>query len=193
MSSKLVEAFPDVRIVLVHAGMLTARTQAATNQWRGALAMMATIPDLHVKISGLGMYSSGVTLPQARQVIRDVVQFGVERTVYRQRFPAGKAARELCGLSWRVWCGLVGIHGSRAARRAARQRGEALQIVMLGPRLREDDNHLEKPTAVPCRSYSSARSILTVAISPRVMAFGLRRRQRRRFPVHRPSSGLWRQ
>jgi predicted TIM-barrel fold metal-dependent hydrolase len=88
---ELIKAFPNVRMILVHAGMLTARTQAATDQWRGALAMMAAFPNLHVKISGLGMYSSGVTLPQARQVIRDVVQiFGVERTIYGSNFPLEK-------------------------------------------------------------------------------------------------------
>jgi len=71
--------------------MLTARTQAAIDQWRAALTMMAAFPNLHVKISGLGMYSSGITLPHARQVIRDVIQiFGVERTIYGSNFPLEK-------------------------------------------------------------------------------------------------------
>jgi predicted TIM-barrel fold metal-dependent hydrolase len=53
--------------------------------------VMAAFPNLHVKISGLGMYSSGITLPQARQVIRDVIQiFGVERTIYGSNFPLEK-------------------------------------------------------------------------------------------------------
>ena len=56
---ELIKAFPNVRMILVHAGMLTARTQAAIDQWRAALTMMAAFPNLHVKISGLGMYSSG--------------------------------------------------------------------------------------------------------------------------------------
>jgi predicted TIM-barrel fold metal-dependent hydrolase len=78
-------------MILVHAGMLTARTQAAIDQWRAALMMMAAFPNLHVKISGLGMYSSGITLPQARQVIRDVIQiFGAERTIYGSNFPLEK-------------------------------------------------------------------------------------------------------
>ena len=52
---------------------------------------MAVFPNLHVKISGLGMYSSGVTVPQVRQVIRDVIQiFGVERTIYGSNFPLEK-------------------------------------------------------------------------------------------------------
>jgi predicted TIM-barrel fold metal-dependent hydrolase len=53
--------------------------------------MMAAYPNLHIKISGLGMYSGGVTLPQVRQVIRDVIQiFGVERTIYGSNFPLEK-------------------------------------------------------------------------------------------------------
>ncbi len=85
------KAFPNVRMILVHAGMLTARTQAGIDQWRAALTMMAAFPNLHVKISGLGMYSNGITVQQARQVIRDVIQiFGVERTIYGSNFPLEK-------------------------------------------------------------------------------------------------------
>jgi predicted TIM-barrel fold metal-dependent hydrolase len=88
---ELIKAFPNVRMILVHAGMLTSRTQSAIDQWRGALAMMAAYPNLHVKISGLGMYSHGVAAPQARQVIRDAIQiFGVERTIYGSNFPLEK-------------------------------------------------------------------------------------------------------
>ena len=38
----------------------------------------------------------GVTLPQARQVIRDVIQiFGVERTIYGSNFPLEKLHAQL--------------------------------------------------------------------------------------------------
>jgi len=87
----LLKAFPNVRMVLVHAGMLTDRTQRAIDQWRAALTAMAAFPNLHVKISGLGMYTNGMTLPQARQVIRDVIQiFGAQRTIYGSNFPLEK-------------------------------------------------------------------------------------------------------
>lgn len=90
-AAELVKAFPNVRMVLVHAGMLTARSPAAIDQWRAALTALAAFPNLHVKISGLGMYSSGVTLPQARQVIRDSIQiFGIDRTIYGSNFPLEK-------------------------------------------------------------------------------------------------------
>ncbi|MDP2409666.1 MAG: amidohydrolase family protein [Pseudolabrys sp.] len=88
---ELLKAFPNVRMILVHSGMLTARTPEAINEWRAALTAMAAYPNLHVKLSGLGMYSGGLTYPQARQVIRDVIQiFGVERTIYGSNFPLEK-------------------------------------------------------------------------------------------------------
>ena len=90
---ELIKAFPNVRMILVHAGMLTARTQAAIDQWRAALTMMAAFPNLHVKISGLGMYSSGITAPHARQVIRDVLQiFLPDRTIGVSRSRAARRA-----------------------------------------------------------------------------------------------------
>ena len=88
---ELIKAFPNVRMILVHAGMLTARTPAAIDEWRAALTAMAAFPNLHVKLSGLGMFNQGITLPQARQVIRDSIQiFGIERTIYGSNFPLEK-------------------------------------------------------------------------------------------------------
>ncbi|HXX08855.1 MAG TPA: amidohydrolase family protein [Pseudolabrys sp.] len=88
---ELIKAFPNVRMILVHAGMLASRTQDAIDQWRAALTAMAAYANVHVKISGLGMYSNGIMLPQARQVIRDVIQiFGVKRTIYGSNFPLEK-------------------------------------------------------------------------------------------------------
>jgi len=90
-AAELIKAFPNVRMILVHAGMLTAHTQGAIDEWRAALTAMAAFPNLHVKLSGLGMFNSGITLPQARQVIRDSIQiFGIERTIYGSNFPLEK-------------------------------------------------------------------------------------------------------
>jgi predicted TIM-barrel fold metal-dependent hydrolase len=88
---ELIKAFPNVRMILVHAGMLTERTPSAIEEWRGALFAMAAFPHMHVKLSGLGMFSHGVTYAQARQVIRDCIQiFGVGRTIYGSNFPLEK-------------------------------------------------------------------------------------------------------
>lgn len=88
---ELVKAFPNVRMILVHAGMLTDRTPEAIDIWRRALTALAAFPNVHVKLSGLGMYSLGLSFPQARQVIRDCIQiFGASRTIYGSNFPLEK-------------------------------------------------------------------------------------------------------
>ncbi|MGH6683811.1 MAG: amidohydrolase family protein [Pseudolabrys sp.] len=90
-AADLIKAFPNVRMILVHAGMLTVRAPEAINEWRAALTAMAEFPNLHVKISGPGMFTNGVTSARARQWIRDVIQiFGVERTIYGSNFPLEK-------------------------------------------------------------------------------------------------------
>jgi predicted TIM-barrel fold metal-dependent hydrolase len=88
---ELLKAFPNVPMILMHSGMLTERTPEAIEHWRHGLAAMAQYPNLHVKISGLGMFSQGVTQPQLRQMIRDSIQiFGIERTIYGSNFPLEK-------------------------------------------------------------------------------------------------------
>jgi predicted TIM-barrel fold metal-dependent hydrolase len=88
---EMIKAFPNVRMVLVHAGMLTERNATAIAQWREALTAMAVFPNLQVKLSGLGMFSNGLTYAQARQVIRDAIQiFGTERVIYGSNFPLEK-------------------------------------------------------------------------------------------------------
>jgi predicted TIM-barrel fold metal-dependent hydrolase len=52
---------------------------------------MAAFPNVYVKLSGLGMFSLGLTYSQARQVIRDTIQiFGIDRTIYGSNFPLEK-------------------------------------------------------------------------------------------------------
>ena len=87
----LIKAFPNVPMILLHSGMLTDRAPLMIEQWRKALTAMAAFPNVHVKLSGLGMFNQGITVPQARQVIRDSIQiFGIERTIYGSNFPLEK-------------------------------------------------------------------------------------------------------
>ena len=90
---ELIKAFPNVRFILVHAGMLADRSPVAIEQWRRALTSIAAFPNVHVKLSGIGMFSNGVTEGQVRQVVRDCIQmFGIDRTIYGSNFPLEKLA-----------------------------------------------------------------------------------------------------
>jgi predicted TIM-barrel fold metal-dependent hydrolase len=88
---ELIRAFPGVRFILLHAGMLTERSPGAIEQWRGALAQIAEFPNVHVKISGLNMFNPDWTQKHMRQSIRDAIQiFGIARTIYGSNFPLEK-------------------------------------------------------------------------------------------------------
>ena len=39
---EMIKAYPNQRMILVHAGTLTARSQDAINEWRAALTAMAS-------------------------------------------------------------------------------------------------------------------------------------------------------
>lgn len=88
---ELVKAFPNTPMILVYAGMLAGRSRELIDEWRAALTSLAVFPNLHVKISGPGMFTNGLTREHARQWLRDVIQiFGVERTIYGSNFPLEK-------------------------------------------------------------------------------------------------------
>ena len=59
---ELIKAFPKVPMILLHSGMLTDRAPLMIEQWRAALTAMAAFPNVHVKLSGLGMFNQGITL-----------------------------------------------------------------------------------------------------------------------------------
>src|SRR5919112_727634 len=83
----------ELQIFLGHAGMLADRSPQGIEQWRRALTSIAAFPNVHVKLSGIGMFTNGVTGEQVRQVVRDCIQiFGIERTIYGSNFPLEKLA-----------------------------------------------------------------------------------------------------
>jgi predicted TIM-barrel fold metal-dependent hydrolase len=99
-AAELVKAFPGVRFILLHSGMLTDwKSPEIVEQWREGLMLLASFPNVHVKISGLSMFSFGWTIPQLRQVIRDSIQiFGAGRTIYGSNFPLEKVAASYADL-----------------------------------------------------------------------------------------------
>ena len=101
---ELVSAFPAVQFILLHSGMLIDHlSPRIVAQWRDGLRLLASRPNVHVKISGLGMFTYGWTEAQMRQVIRDSIQiFGVDRTIFGSNFPLEKL--------WCSYADLIGVY-----------------------------------------------------------------------------------
>lgn len=96
---ELIKAFPNVRMILVHAGMLTEHTPQAIDQWRAALTAMSGISQLACQDLWAGHVHERSDL-SARAAVdpRRHPDFWRRPRHLWQQFPAGEVARELRGL-----------------------------------------------------------------------------------------------
>ena len=90
----LLEAFPETVLVLNHAGLPGTREPEVLAGWRDGMRLLAQVPNVAVKISGLGLRDRPWSLDDNRQVIRDLIDiFGVDRAMFASNFPVDG----LCG------------------------------------------------------------------------------------------------
>jgi len=84
----LAERFPAVPIVLNHTGLPADRSPGGLAGWRKAMGLLASVPHVSVKISGLGLPGQPWRLEDNRPIIRDTIElFGVERCLFASNFP----------------------------------------------------------------------------------------------------------
>jgi predicted TIM-barrel fold metal-dependent hydrolase len=88
---RLLTDFPDVPVILDHAGMPVRRDTDYLGSWRRAMANLAVAPNLAVKISGLGMFERDWTADSIRPQVLSVIEtFGVERCMFASNFPVDR-------------------------------------------------------------------------------------------------------
>lgn len=91
-AADLVAEHPDVTFVLVHAGMLIDRDDAAElAQWRAGMARLASLPNVVVKLTGQGTFVHRVDPDLLRFVADEVIdRFGSGRAMFGTNFPVEK-------------------------------------------------------------------------------------------------------
>ena len=90
----LAQAFPDTQIILNHTGSPADRDDDAIAAWRAGMSALASADNVAVKISDLGAYDHDWTTESTRPFIRHTIDaFGIERCMFRERFPGCRAAR----------------------------------------------------------------------------------------------------
>lgn len=91
-AADLVAEHPDVTFVLVHAGMLIDRDDAAElAQWRAGMARLASLPNVVVKLTGQGTFVHRVDPDLLRFVADEVIDgFGSGRAMFGTNFPVEK-------------------------------------------------------------------------------------------------------
>ena len=87
-AAELIEAHPDVTLVLNHTGLPADRSEEGLAGWRAAMRRLARCPQAMVKISGLGLRDRPYRLEDNRPVILDTIEiFGPERCMFASNFP----------------------------------------------------------------------------------------------------------
>lgn len=94
-AADLARKFPNITLILDHAGFPQDRTDAYLQQWRKGMAALAEADNAVVKISGLGMgdYMAGGswTVDSIRPYVLGCIEaFGVERSFFGSNWPVDR-------------------------------------------------------------------------------------------------------
>jgi predicted TIM-barrel fold metal-dependent hydrolase len=88
---RLVNDFPGVTFILLHAGMLEDRSESGWSHWRAQMKSLAACPNVVVKLSGLGTFLRACSEEAWRPVIEQTVDmFGPARCMFGSNFPIEK-------------------------------------------------------------------------------------------------------
>ncbi len=87
-AARLVADFPGTTFVLVHAGMLESADPAYVLPWRAGLRTLAALPNVMVKLSGIGTFVHRVDEELIALVTTTAVDmFGSSRCMFGSNFP----------------------------------------------------------------------------------------------------------
>jgi predicted TIM-barrel fold metal-dependent hydrolase len=90
-AAALAHAYPDVLIILNHAGMPVDRNEEGIRLWRSGMQQLAAAANVVVKISGLGTVDWDWTVESIRPfVLQTIEAFGVSRCMFASNFPVDK-------------------------------------------------------------------------------------------------------
>jgi predicted TIM-barrel fold metal-dependent hydrolase len=87
----LADTFPDVRICVDHCAIPEARDHDYFRMWRSAIGDLAKAENVHMKISGLGMFDRRWTVESLRPWVLGCIEaFGVSRVVFGTNWPVDR-------------------------------------------------------------------------------------------------------
>jgi predicted TIM-barrel fold metal-dependent hydrolase len=93
-AARLARDFPRTLMILNHAGLPSDRSAAGLAGWHAAMARFASVPNVCVKISGLGQRGRRWLADDNRWIVEEIVaMFGADRAMFASNFPVDS----LCG------------------------------------------------------------------------------------------------
>jgi predicted TIM-barrel fold metal-dependent hydrolase len=98
--SALARKFPDTTVFLGHTGFPEERTDDYYKFWRDEIHRLASIDNVVVKISGLGIYDHNWTVASIRRwILTPIDSFGVDRCVFGTNWPVDRLFSEMTTLA----------------------------------------------------------------------------------------------
>lgn len=130
-AAALAREFPDVQIIVNHAGLPADRGAEAIAGWRAALRIAAQCPNIALKISGLGVRGQPWTVQANGDIVRTAIDvFGVARCMFASNSPVDG----LCATFEQVFDGFAAIVADFAeAERRALFHDNARRIYAIPP------------------------------------------------------------
>ena len=96
----LLAALPELKVAICHCGSPWDQSTDGLEHWRAGMQRFAELPNVHCKVSGLGMFKHDWEIKDIRPLILDVIEiFGAERVMFGSNFPVDK----LYGGYHRIW------------------------------------------------------------------------------------------
>ena len=89
--AELLAATPDTAVALCHCGSPWDQSDKGLDAWRAGLRLLASLPNVYCKISGLGMFDHNWTVDSVRPIIESCIEiFGAQRAMFGSNFPVDK-------------------------------------------------------------------------------------------------------
>jgi len=129
-AAQLAADYPDTAIILNHTGLPADRSAEGLAGWKRAMAVLATCPNVNVKISGLGQRGQPWTAAANGDIVRTVIDlFGAGRCMFASNFPVDS----LCATFPTIFGGFREIvRDFSAAEQQALFRDNAIRIYAMG-------------------------------------------------------------
>ncbi len=90
-AAELARDFPATAIIINHAGLPADRSAEGLARWRAGLEKVADLPNVALKISGLGQPGRPWSVEANAPVIRDAIRiFGVDRCMFASNYPVDR-------------------------------------------------------------------------------------------------------
>jgi predicted TIM-barrel fold metal-dependent hydrolase len=87
-AAAVAHAFPRTRIVLNHTGFPWDRSEEGLARWRRLMERIAAEPNVHLKVSELGLKDQPWEYESNRRIVLDAIAiFGIERAMFATNFP----------------------------------------------------------------------------------------------------------